>query len=268
MTQQPHSDLQGELDDLRQRLGDLEAKHRGVLRDPSRSRLPEFTRKSLLGALSVVCLLAAGGLLYGQVGGDALFIDPNGNVGIGTNAPKQKLEVSGAIKGVGMTPPGGIVMFFGSISANFDANGAGLVGTPYEGWQLCNGRNNCPDLRDRFVVAAAGNYKVGDQGGTSSVALTLEQMPPHNHGGRTGGQNLGLNYPGVFWNSQGVSTGILVSVQQPSPRNRPNLLTTRGQPPIQILPGNHSHAINSEGAGRPHENRPPFFALAFIMRLP
>jgi microcystin-dependent protein len=194
---------------------------------------------------------------------EALFIDAKGDATFSGNA-----TVKGTIRGIGITPPGGIIMFSGDVGKAFDANGTGFPNTPYEGWQLCNGNNNSPDLRDRFVAAAGGKYQVGTQGGSDSVTLALDQIPAHNHGGRTGGQNLNLNYPGVFWNSKGVSTGILVSVQQPSPRNRPNLLTTRNQPPIQILPANHSHVINTQGGGQPHENRPRFYALAFIMRLP
>ena len=193
---------------------------------------------------------------------EALFIDAKGDATFSGNA-----TVKGTIWGIGITPPGGIIMFSGDVSKAFDSNGTGFPNTPYEGWQLCNGNNDAPDLRDRFVAAAGRKYQVGTEDGLDSVTLTLDQMPPHNHKGRTAGQNLNLNYPGVFWNSKGVSTGILVSVQQPSPRNRPNLLTTRKQPPIQILPGNHSHIINTQGGDKPLENRPRFYALAFIMRL-
>jgi hypothetical protein len=36
------------------------------------------------------------------------------------------------------------------------------------GWVLCDGNNGTPDLRDRFVVGAAGAYSVGDTGGAAS----------------------------------------------------------------------------------------------------
>jgi hypothetical protein len=36
------------------------------------------------------------------------------------------------------------------------------------GWVLCDGNNGTPDLRDRFVVGAAGSYAVGSTGGTNS----------------------------------------------------------------------------------------------------
>ena len=193
---------------------------------------------------------------------EALFIDAKGDATFSGNA-----TVKGTIRGIGITPPGGIIMFSGDVSKAFDSNGTGFPNTPYEGWQLCNGNNDAPDLRDRFIAAAGRKYQAGTEDGSDSVTLTLDQMPSHNHKGRTAGQNLNLNYPGVFWRSKGVSTGILVSVQQPSPRNRPNLLTTRKQPPIKILPGNHSHIINTQGGGKPLENRPLFYALAFIMRL-
>jgi len=95
MAQQPDSDLQAELDALRQRLGKLEAAHQALLRSAGHSRRPGFFRKCLLGALPVMALLGAGGLLYGQGAGDALFIDPKGWIGIGTNTPKATLDVAG-----------------------------------------------------------------------------------------------------------------------------------------------------------------------------
>jgi microcystin-dependent protein len=225
--------------------------------------------KGLAIGLLVLVLMGAmlGDEVRAQAGSEALFINKEGNVGVGTTEPKAKLDVKGAIAGIGVVPPGGIIMFSGDVTKAFDENGTGIKGTPYEGWQLCNGKNGSPDLRDRFVAGAGGNYSIGTQGGADRVTLTLDQMPSHNHGGRTGGQDLRLNYPGVFYNSKGVSTGILVSVQQPSPRYRPNLLTTRGQPDIVVVPRNHTHGIASQGGNQAHENRPPFYALAFIMRL-
>lgn len=48
-----------------------------------------------------------------------------------------------------------------------------------DGWQVCDGSNGTPDLRDRFVVAAGNAYGLGEIGGS----LT------HDHGGRTGPGN-------------------------------------------------------------------------------
>lgn len=39
------------------------------------------------------------------------------------------------------------------------------------GWQLCNGTNGTPDLRNLFVVGAGDTYNPGDTGGT----------PGHDH---------------------------------------------------------------------------------------
>jgi hypothetical protein len=97
MAQQPDSDLRAELEALRQRLSTLEAEHRDFLRSAARSWRPGFFRKCLLGTLPVAVLLGAGGLLYGQGAGDALFIDPKGWIGIGTNAPKVTLDVVGKL---------------------------------------------------------------------------------------------------------------------------------------------------------------------------
>jgi len=36
------------------------------------------------------------------------------------------------------------------------------------GWQLCDGSNGSPDLRDKFVVGAGSTYNPGNSGGTVS----------------------------------------------------------------------------------------------------
>jgi microcystin-dependent protein len=59
-----------------------------------------------------------------------------------------------------------------------------LLGTTYGG----NGQTTfaLPDLRSRVAVGQGqgpglSNYSLGQQGGTESVTLTSQQIPPHNH---------------------------------------------------------------------------------------
>ncbi len=40
-----------------------------------------------------------------------------------------------------------------------------------DGWALCDGNNDLPDLRNRFIVGAGDTYAPGDSGGAT----------PHNH---------------------------------------------------------------------------------------
>ena len=66
-------------------------------------------------------------------------------------------------------PVGGIILWYGATS------------TIPENWALCNGENNTPDLRDRFIVGAGSTYNVGALGGNKEIALTEAQMPSHTH---------------------------------------------------------------------------------------
>lgn len=47
------------------------------------------------------------------------------------------------------------------------------------GWVLCDGNNDTPDLRDRFVVGAESTYAPDDSGGSAT----------HTHGFTTDGHN-------------------------------------------------------------------------------
>ena len=218
-----------------------------------------FREKLIITIIVLLAFAGTGSLLYGQEN-SALFIDAQGNVGIGKTDPRAKLDVAGSISGIGMVPPGAIVMFYGDIKNSFDAEGKGLKMTAYEGWQLCNGKNNSPDLRDRFIAAAGNVYKMGETGGLDSVSLNANSMPPHNHGGVIeGATGPAQTLMPIVIGNVARQAGLVTAT---TPASGPNMTASP--------PHNHqiSVEIKSDGKGEAHENRPPFFALAFIMRLP
>ena len=111
------------------------------------------------------------------------------------------------------------------------------------GWVLCNGSNSTPDLRGKFVVGyhdSNGDYDVGDTGGAETVTLTESQMPAHTHTATTKGTSGSHSWTQFGagrndWNYPGENT--------------------RG-----------SATTASTGGGTAHENRPPFYALCYIMK--
>ena len=111
------------------------------------------------------------------------------------------------------------------------------------GWVLCNGSNSTPDLRGKFVVGyhdSNGDYDVGDTGGAETVTLTEAQMPAHTHTATTKGTSGSHS-----WTQFGAG------------RNDWN------------YPGENSRGsatTASTGGGAAHENRPPFYALCYIMK--
>jgi microcystin-dependent protein len=189
---------------------------------------------------------------------------------IPTRTFANNIIVEGEIIGIGMVPPGGIVMFFGEDSKAFDENGTGVTGTPYAGWQLCNGQNGSPDLRDKFIAAAGRNYKVSEQGGSDSITLETAQMPAHSHSGQTNANgdhshnimrvNNILKYT---WRKGDGTTTVKSGAKGKK-------YYDESAPMHASYGGRHTHSFSTSNTGgsQPHENRPAFFALAFIMRLP
>ena len=104
------------------------------------------------------------------------------------------------------------------------------------GWVLCDGNNSTPDLRNRFVVGAGtgGNYSPGDTGGANSVTLTVAQIPAHTH------------------TYERTDVGINVNDRPWPASNNDCDMTTQN--------------TSSTGGGQSHENRPPYYALCYIMK--
>ena len=177
-----------------------------------------------------------------------------------------------------LVPPGAIIMWSGSIND-----------IPV-GWALCDGRNGTPDLRDRFIVGAGGSYNVGNTGGSNTVTLTTSQIPSHSHGAGTlktasagshshGAGTLKTDTTGShshgYWTyesrvtASGIYSGYLhdTSYEQTSTAGA-HSHTISGN---TASAGAHTHTISgntaSTGSGQAHENRPPYYALCFIMKL-
>lgn len=114
---------------------------------------------------------------------------------------------------------------------------SGTVGNIPTGWALCNGSNGTPDLRNRFIVGAGSSYGVGATGGSETVTLTVEQMPTHNH--------VASDY--TLYNF----------------RYEPKSAYSDWQ---RVMTGNLNNLTGYAGGSNPHENRPPYYALCFIMK--
>ena len=163
-----------------------------------------------------------------------------------------------------LVPSGVIVLWSGSVAS-----------VP-SGWYLCDGLNGTPNLTDRFVVGAGNTYAVGDTGGANSVTLDATHIPSHAHSfsgsGTTstgGAHNHEIKYAD---NDSGGGTGLYMAGET----NRAGLRTSSyiSYTATQSVQsgGSHNHSFSisgttgTSGGGASHENRPPYYALAYIMK--
>lgn len=151
-------------------------------------------------------------------------------------------------------PQGTILSWFGQL-ANIPS-----------GFAVCDGKNGTPDLRNRFIVGAGDAYKLSDIGGEDAVKLEPSQTSSHYHTfGYHNSNNNGYfittaskkvnadrpagTYP-AKWNGSGG--GGWYGWDGSGWAGGQNLVT--------------SLTVATE-AQKPHENRPPFYALHYIMKL-
>ena len=163
------------------------------------------------------------------------------------------------------------------------------------GWVICDGNNNTPDLRNRFIIGAGfgGGYSVNQTGGSSSILLGTANLPAHTHqlGGSVGNKNLGnhnhsFSGSGSSSHSHGFPVGsddddndtaienVTNAASQPgnfSTNNATVNISISGTTGNKNL-GNHNHSLpattgNQGGAmNTAFNNLPPYYALCYIMK--
>lgn len=129
-------------------------------------------------------------------------------------------------------PIGSIMMTDSVVSFNV---GTGLGSGAWLGFALCDGQNGTPNLKGRFVVgfdnADADYNAIGDTGGAKTVALTIAEMPAHNH-------------------------SIVLTENDAG-----NLIATGG------TGSGGTQNTSTQGSGTAHENRPPYYTLAYVKKI-
>ena len=226
-------------------------------------------------------------------GGERLRISNGGQIGLsGANygSSGQVLTSQGSGSAAAWTTvigvPSGIIAVW-----------SGAEGAIPSGWYLCNGSNGTPDLRNRFIVGAGSgsSYSIGNTGGSDTVTLSTSQIPAHSHTTNNHSHNASVSdpghghsvsvsdpghyhntsvtgaklfpgyggahvpyggaggYPGTHFNMSNANTGISA--------NASNANTS-----ISVSTGNANPSTNNTGGGGSHENRPPYYALCYIMK--
>lgn len=157
----------------------------------------------------------------------------------------------------GAIPSGGIIMWSGSADS-----------IP-EGWALCDGQKGTPNLMNRFVVGAGDEYSVNSTGGQKEVTLSVNQMPSHNHVAQTGTDGA---HEHDYLRNGAYNHNMRVSWDHSDNQSLLGLGGDKGAGSYLYIGSEgsaHSHQItvNNTGGGQAHENRPPYYALAFIIKL-
>jgi microcystin-dependent protein len=212
------------------------------------------------GNLSSAGSITSGSITSGSV--TVSSVTASGNITVAGNLSAAQ------VSGFGTIPLGGIIMWSGSTSA-----------IP-SGWALCDGRTvnsrTTPDLRGRFVIGAGSgavnltSRGVGETGGNEQTTLTVSQLPAHSHQ--------------VSGNT--ASAGAHTHTVPKAPLDDRNFTDVGGTQTLGVVgdsnnaitrwmdtgsAGDHTHSFNvtsaSTGGGQAFNNLPPFYALAFIMRV-
>lgn len=124
-----------------------------------------------------------------------------------------------------------------------------------DGFALCDGTNGTPDLRDRFLVGIGNSYSLGDTGGMNAVAIQKENLPSDGLSG------FGYVINGVYftWKSAfGKTSGEYDHLSTVDGSN--SWKSTAYYSSFDIV-------LSNNWKGTKMENRPPYFAVYYLMKL-
>jgi len=178
----------------------------------------------------------------------------------------------------GIIPVGGIILWSGAI-----------VDIP-TGWQICDGTNGTPNLQDRFVVGAGDSYAVGATGGAASNYLShthtsgtyATDSDAHTHGPGTLNTDDDTHNHDVIGTSGTSSASYFLAA--PGGNAVPDTMHVHGSGSFAADNDTHDHDVDSgvtasdshshdvtgssaSAGSAAQENRPPYYALAYIQRL-
>lgn len=145
------------------------------------------------------------------------------------------------------------------------------VGSIPAGWQVCDGTNGTPDMRDRFPMGSGGSVPgAGFQGGSNNMQLTTNQLPYHNHTLHDGGHNHvitdnGHSHP--IPRGTASAAGVGANVTTPDYNSTGDIATRTSTTGISLATSGASISIDPAGLGQAWDNRPSWCSMIYIQRM-
>jgi microcystin-dependent protein len=140
-----------------------------------------------------------------------------------------------------------------------------LLGTTYGG----DGRTTfaLPDLRGRVAVGAGqspglSQYQQGSKGGEETVTLNAQELASHTHGASASGLALAASTGTANTATPGPSA---VPAQPEDASRNPLPVYTSAAPDTTLGSVSGDVTIAATGGNQPHENRPPYLVINYII---
>ena len=128
---------------------------------------------------------------------------------------------------------------------------AGTIASIPAGWAICDGTGGTPNLLSKFVQGVTTNVTdPGTLGGADTVTLTSSQIAGHNH--------TITAYSHQHTTPAGTSAGGSGTRITANGSDDDDKTTSNTTPPSQNL--------IATGSNGPHDNLPPFFQIAYIIK--
>ncbi len=180
---------------------------------------------------------------------------------------KYKYFVDGQWQTLNPIPPGTIIMWHGTI--------------PPVGWKICNGQKGTPDLRSQFIVGwhpSIDDYNaVGNNGGKDRYSLKTSEIPSHSHvvndpghshsgGVNSSNHNHGFDFEDISTSINATDDGDGFYKIAGGTNSTSGGDVNQGFYNVTLNSSDAGLNVQNSGNNQSHENRPPFYVLAFIMK--
>jgi hypothetical protein len=219
-----------------------------------------------------------------------------------TKAPLASPTFTGTVTATAFSGDGSGLTGISGIPSGVIVLWSGSTASVPSGWFLCNGANGTPNLQDRFIVGAGSSYAVGASGGASSTTLSTAQLPSHTHSVPSHTHSVPSHTHSFSATTSSAGShdhtmhgsGQMSSTWRYLGHNSTGFSGGGGAPfGFQSTPdthmrtssdGAHTHTLSGTtgatggttggtsattggtGSGSSIENRPPYWALAYIMK--
>jgi hypothetical protein len=163
------------------------------------------------------------------------------------------INSTGTISGVGVVPIGSIIMWSGTI-ATIPSN-----------YRLCDGGNGTPNLTDKFVICAAQDMYNATSSNTWKAQTNITGTQTMTGGTKDAivvSHSHGITDPGHFHQQSSETRG-----GQGSGNSWYASAIYGYSAVIYTEPKTTGISINTEGSSGSNQNLPPYYALAYIMRI-